>query len=134
MKKFRFLGVLTLMTSLCFSACREPQIEKPGDDSGALEKAVEVVAVASKDIETKHTMTAASWGGIPAIVVKTETMDVEQKPIVDKIMQHEAVQAFEGELLIGFETQTEPANPDANFLGSTTMHGTYDAKTGEKKN
>ena len=54
--------------------------------------------------------------------------------IVDKIMQHEAVQAFDGELLIGFETQTEPANPDANFLGSTTMHGTYDAKTGEKKN
>ena len=94
------------------------------------------MASVNSAIESEHEITARGADGIPGIVV--EFADVNSPPdydaLVKQISGSDAVRAFEGELKIWFETQTEPEDrtQDPPFLGSFLITRTYDAKSGER--
>ena len=132
----RSRSVLALFLAFGLAACSDSATSQSANNSKALDAATPIVESVNAAIESDLEITARAADGVPGMVVHFD--DVDSPPdydsLVEQISGNDAVRAFEGELRIWFETQTEPEDrtQDPPFLGSFLITRTYDAKSGER--
>lgn len=125
-------STIILLVCALWTSCSESPQDHEANEQAALTQAKELVSELNQSIKPEHELGAATWNGVPVIIVNVENAGSEYMPTVEGILK--AVGSFDGELQVAVQTPMEVSDAEkkSQLKDGKFILAHFDAKTGER--